>query len=181
MEKDIQQRMQKTLDALRADWAKMRTGRAHPGLLDGVTVLCYGGEMPLAQTATVSAADAQTLLVAPWDPNNAAAIEKAVRDSGLGLNPAATAGGIRVSMPPLSEERRRELAKVIGRDAETARVALRNIRRDALGEVKAKVKDGEFSEDEGRRMEQRIQKITDTSSGEVDALCEEKKRELMTV
>lgn len=181
MEQDIENRMQKTLASLRGEWAKMRTGRAHAGLLDAVSVQCYGAEMPLPQTATVSATDAQTLLVSPWDANNAAAIEKAIRDSGLGLNPAATAGGIRVSMPPLSEERRRELAKVVGRDAESAKVAMRNIRRDAFSEIKTKVKSGEFSEDEGRRMEQRIQKITDSAVGEVDSLAEDKKRELMTV
>ena len=181
MEQDIESRMQKTLAALRAEWAKMRTGRAHAGLLDGISVQCYGSEMPLSQTATVTAADSQTLMVSPWDANNADAIEKAIRDSGLGLNPAATAGGIRVSLPPLSEERRRDLAKVVGRDTEHAKVALRNIRRDAVSEIKTKVKSGEFSEDEGRRMEQRIQKITDSSVGEVDSLAEEKKRELMTV
>ena len=181
MEEDIQNRMQKTVSALRAEWAKMRTGRAHPGLLDGVTVQCYGAEMPLAQTATVTAADAQTLLISPWDANNAAAIEKAVRDSDLGLNPAASAGGIRVPLPPLSEERRNEMAKAVGRDAETAKVALRNIRRDALSDIKTKVKSGEFSEDDGRRMEQRIQKITDNAGGEIDSMAETKKREITTV
>ncbi|MBE8158375.1 MAG: ribosome recycling factor [Betaproteobacteria bacterium] len=181
MEEDIQNRMQKTLSALRAEWAKMRTGRAHPGLLDGVMVQCYGVGMLLPQTATVTSADAQTLLVSPWDANNTAAIEKALRDSDLGLNPAATAGGIRVALPPLSEERRREMAKAVGRDAETAKVAMRNIRRDAVSEVKAKVKTGEFSEDEGRRTEQQIQKTTDASVGEVDSMANGKKRELMTV
>ena len=180
MEDDIQKRMQKTLDALSADLAKMRTGRAHPGLLDAVVVHCYGAEMSLSQTATVTAADARTLLVAPWDAANVAAIEKAIRDSDLGVNPATTAGGIRVSLPPLSEERRRDLSKVVSRETETARIALRNIRRDAVAEIKTKVKNGDFSEDEGRRMEQKIQKITDASVATADEITEHKKRELMT-
>ena len=181
MEDDIRKRMQKTLDALRADLGKVRGGRAHAGLLDGVVVNCYGAEMPLSQTASVSAADSRTLLVSPWDANNAAAIEKAIRDSGLGLNPAATSGGIRVSLPALSEERRRELAKVVSREAETARIALRNIRREGVAAVKAGVKAGEFSEDEGRRTEAKIQKITDESVAEADAATEEKKQELLSV
>lgn len=181
MEDDIRKRMQKTLDALRADLGKIRGGRAHPGLLDGVVVNCYGAEMPLSQTASVSAADARTLLVSPWDSGNGAAIEKAIRDSGLGLNPAATSGGIRVSLPALSEERRRDLVKVISREAETARIALRNIRRDAVAAIKAQVKSGEFSEDEGRRLENSVQKITDESVAETDSMIEDKKQDLLSV
>ena len=181
MEDDIRKKMQKTLDALRADLAKIRGGRAHAGLLDGVVVNCYGAEMPLAQTASVSAADARTLLVSPWDKNNAAAIEKAIRDSDLGLNPAASPGGIRVAMPALSEERRRDLAKVVGREAETARIAIRNIRREAVSAIKTGVKGGEFSEDEGHRLEGKMQKITDESVAEADAMTEQKKQELLAV
>lgn len=181
MEDDIRKRMQKTLDALRADLGKIRGGRAHPGLLDAVVVNCYGAEMPLSQTATVVATDTRTLLISPWDTGNVAAIEKAIRDSGLGLNPATTAAGIRVSLPALSEERRRDLVKVISREAETARIALRNIRRDGVAAIKAQVKSGEFSEDEGHRMENKIQKITDESVGETDSMTENKKQELLSV
>ncbi|MGU9951527.1 MAG: ribosome recycling factor [Gammaproteobacteria bacterium WSBS_2016_MAG_OTU1] len=181
MEDQTQQRMQKTLEALRNDLGKMRTGRAHVGLLDGITVSCYGAEMPLSQTATVTAVDAKTLMVSPWDASNSTAIEKAIRDSDLGLNPATVSGGIRVALPALSEERRRDLVKVIGRDAENARVALRNIRRNVVSEIKEEVKSGSLSEDEGRRLEQRVQKITDSSVEEADALIEAKKQELMTV
>lgn len=181
MEEEIQKHMQKSVDALRADLAKMRTGRAHAGMLDDIAVPCYGAEMPLPQTATVTVVDARTLLIAPWDAGNAAAIEKAVRESDLGLNPAAGSGGIRVVLPLLSEERRKDLVKVIGREAETARIALRNIRRDAIADVKSKTKSGELSQDDGRRLEQRIQKLTDSASAEVDAAIEEKKQELMTV
>lgn len=173
--------MQKTLTALRADLAKMRTGRAHAGLLDSVMVLCYGAEMPLSQTASVTVYDSRTLVVSPWDAGNTAAIEKGIRDSDLGLNPATGAGGIRVSLPLLSEERRREMVKIISRESEAARIAARNIRREALTDIKAKVKAGEFSEDEGRRLEQKIQKITDSTVTETDTLMEEKKQELMTV
>lgn len=181
MEEQIQKHMQKSVDALRTDLAKMRTGRAHAAMLDDIMVPCYGAESPLPQTATVTVVDARTLLIAPWDASNAAAIEKAVRESDLGLNPASGSGGIRVTMPPLSEERRRDLVKVIGKEAETARIALRNIRRDAIADIKSKIKSGELSQDEGHRLEQRIQKITDAASGDVDAAIEEKKQELMTV
>lgn len=181
MEEQIQQHMQKSVGALRADLVKMRTGRAHPSMLDDVMVPCYGVETALSQTATITVVDARTLLIAPWDAANAAAIEKAVRESELGLNPASGSGGIRVSLPPLSEERRRDLVKVIGREAETARIALRNIRRDAIADVKTKIKNGEMSKDEGHRLEQRIQKITDAASADVDTAIDEKKQELMTV
>lgn len=181
MEEHIQNRMQKTLGALRADLAKMRTGRAHAGLLDDIVVPCYGAEMPLAQVASVSVSDPRTLVVSPFDANNAPAVEKAIRDADLGLSPAAAGASIRVTMPPLSEERRMDMVRVISREGETARVALRNIRRDAVADIKAKVKSGELSEDEGRRLEQRVQKITDESVASADSLLEEKKQELMTV
>lgn len=181
MEDDIRGRMQKTLDALRADLGKIRGGRAHAGLLDGIVVSCYGTDMPLSQTASVSAADARTLVVSPWDSNNSAAIEKAIRDSDLGLNPAASPGGIRVKMPELSEERRRDLVKVVGREAETAKIALRNIRREAVAAIKADVKSGAMSEDEGRRAENAAQKTTDESVAEADSLTEQKKQELLAV
>ena len=181
MEDNARKQMGKTLDALRANLAKLRGGRASAGMLDNLAVSCYGATMPLSQIASVAAVDAKTLMVSPWDAGNAAAIEKAIRDSDLGLNPAATAGGIRVSLPPLSEERRRELAKVIGRENESARVSLRAARRDAVSDIKEQVKSGDMSEDEGRRMENSIQKITDSFIADADAAVEEKKKELMTV
>ena len=175
---DARSRMQKTVDALRADLAKVRTGRAHAGMLDAVSVPVYGAEVPLPQAASVSVADSRTLLVSPWDPNNAAAIEKAVRESDLGLNPAAQGAQIRVAIPQLSEERRRDLAKIVGREAETARVAARNIRRDIVAAVKKQVKDKELGEDEGRRAENEVQKITDDAVGKIDAAAEEKVQQL---
>ncbi|MGI9347027.1 MAG: ribosome recycling factor [Gammaproteobacteria bacterium] len=181
MEEQIEKRMQKTTDALRADLAKIRSGRAHLGLLDAVVVPCYGNDMPLAQVASVSVADARSLVVSPWDKNNTAAIEKAIRDSDLGVNPAAMGGNIRVSLPLLSEERRHDLVKVISREGETARIAIRNIRRDSIADIKTQVKDGQLSEDEGRRLEQQMQKITDACIAAADALIDEKKQELMTV
>lgn len=181
MEEQIEKRMHKTTDALRADLAKIRSGRAHLGLLDAVVVPCYGNDMPLAQVASVSVADARSLVVSPWDKNNTAAIEKAIRDSDLGVNPAAMGGNIRVSLPLLSEERRHDLVKVISREGETARIAIRNIRRDSIADIKTQVKDGQLSEDEGRRLEQQMQKITDACIAAADALIDEKKQELMTV
>ena len=174
-------RMDKTVASLRADFAKVRTGRAHAGLLDHLTVACYGAAMPLNQVATVSAGDAHSLLIAPFDKQNMAAIEKAVRESDLGLNPAAEAGRIRVAMPPLSEERRRELVKVVKREAEAARVAARNIRRDAVAAARDKVKKGELSEDQGRRLENRAQEITDRHIKQIDEMAADKEAELLQV
>ena len=178
---DARNRMQKTADALQADLGKIRGGRAHAGLLDAVTVNAYGVDTPLPQTAAVSVADHRSLIVSPWDPKNAPAIEKALRDSDLGVNPAVEGARIRVHLPQLSEERRRELVKIVGKEAETARVAARNIRRDAVAEVKKQVKNGDLGEDEGRRLENDIQKITDDSIRQMDQLAEQKQRELMTV
>ena len=178
---DARNRMQKTAEALQTDLAKIRGGRAHAGLLDAVTVNAYGIDTPLSQTASVSVADNRSLVVSPWDPKNTEAIEKALRESDLGINPAVEGQRIRVNLPQLSEERRRELAKIVGKEAETARVAVRNIRRDAVAEVKKQVKNGDIGEDEGHRLENDIQKITDESVRKMDQLAEEKQRELMTV
>ena len=178
---DARNRMQKTAEALQSDLAKVRTGRAHAGLLDAVVVNAYGAQTPLAQVATVSISDPRTLVIAPWDPQNAAAIEKAVRESDLGVNPAMEGQRIRVNLPQLSEERRRDLVKIVGKEAETARVAARNIRRDAVAEVKKQVKSGDIGEDEGRRLEAEIQKITDDSVRKMDESAEAKQRELMIV
>ena len=178
---DARSRMQKTAEALQADLAKVRTGRAHAGLLDAVPVSAYGAQTPLPQVAAVAVADNRTLVISPWDPQLADAIEKAVRESDLGLNPAAEGRRIRVNLPQLSEERRRDLAKIVGKEAETARVAARNIRRDAVAEIKKQVKNGDIGEDQGRRMEAEIQKITDDAVRKMDEAAEAKQRELMTV
>ena len=174
-------RMEKTVAALAEALGKIRSGRAHSGLLDSVTVNCYGNELPLAQLATVSVNDPRTLKVNVWDRQNIAAVEKAIRDSDLGLNPAASGNDIRVPLPPLSEERRREMGKIVSKEAEEARVAVRNIRRDSVAEVKNAVKNKEVGEDEGKRGEQEIEKITKDTVGRIDKLAADKQKELMTV
>ncbi|MCH9705062.1 MAG: ribosome recycling factor [Proteobacteria bacterium] len=181
IKKQTSSRMDKTVAALVEALGKIRSGRAHGGLLDNIMVNCYGSDMPLAQLATVSVSDARTLTVMVWDKQNAAAAEKAIRDSDLGVNPAASGLNIRVTMPDLSEERRRDLGKVVGREAEEARIAVRNIRRDAVAEVKTAVKDKEIGEDEGRRLEQEIEKSTKEAVGKIDKLATDKQQELMTV
>ena len=178
---NARQQMNKTLVALRTDLGKIRSGRAHAGLLESVKVNCYGADMPLSQTAAVSVVDTRTLLVAPWDAQNTAAVEKALRESDLGLNAGATSGGIRVSLPALSEERRHELAKVVGKEAETARIAVRNTRREAMTETKSKVKNKDIGEDEGRRLEQRIDKAAEETIQTVEDICSEKQQELLKI
>lgn len=173
-------RMEKTAAALRAVLGKMRSGRARAEMLDGVVVKVYGADMPLRQAANVSVSDAQTLLVSPFDKNNAAAIEKAVRDADLGLNPAAQGDVVRVVVPPLSEERRLELAKIAAREGETARIAIRNIRRQMMGDVKDSVKDKTIGEDEGKAREQQIGKVTDDAIANIDSIVTQKQRELLT-
>ncbi len=174
-------RMAKTLDVLGADLGKIRGGRAHAGMLDHVKVKCYGTEMPLSQTATVSSADPRTLLVSPWDRQNQQAIEKALAESDLGVGVAAEGGKIRVTVPALSEERRRELTKVVRREVEAARVAIRNIRRDGNHGIKALLKDGELGEDEAHRHETGLQKATDEFIGKIDTMSAEKEADLLRV
>ncbi len=173
------ERMDKTLAALRAGLGKMRSGRARAEMLEGVVVRCYGTEMPLNQVASVAASDARTLLVTVWDKQNAESVEKAVRDSGLGLNPALQGALVRVAVPPLSEERRRELGKIAAREGESARVAARNIRRQVIADIKSKVKEKTLGEDEGRALEQKTGKITDTAVAAIDEAVSAKQRELM--
>ena len=180
-QKQATARMEKTVAAFVDALGKIRSGRAHGGLLDSVLVNCYGSDMPLSQLATVSVADPRTLMVAVWDKQNAAAVEKAIRDSDLGVNPAASGQSIRVALPPLSEERRREMGKIVSREAEEARVALRNIRRDAVTEIKAAVKKKEMGEDDGRRQEQEIDKVTKDFISRIDKIAVDKQQELMTV
>ncbi|UJS23983.1 ribosome recycling factor [Thiothrix winogradskyi] len=181
IKKDAEQRMHKSIDALRNDLTKIRTGRAHPSLLDQVTVDYYGSDVPLSQVANVSTEDARTLKVVPWEKQMAAKIEKAILTSNLGLNPANDGNAIRVPLPALTEERRRDLVKVVKAEAEGARVAIRNIRRDANSDFKALLKEKEISEDEERRAADDIQKLTDQFIKEVETVLEKKEKELMEV
>ncbi len=175
------QRMQKTLEALKHDFAKVRTGRAHTGLLDHISVDYYGTPTPIPQIANVTLLDARTIGVAPWEKKLAGAVEKAIRDSDLGLNPASMGDVIRVPMPALTEERRKDLTKVVRGEAENARVAIRNVRRDANDQLKKAVKDKAISEDDERRAQDDVQKLTDKYVAEVDKMLAAKEAELMAV
>jgi len=173
--------MQKSFEALKADLGKVRTGRAHTGLLDHITVDYYGTSTLISQVANISLADARTITVAPWEKKMLSAVEKSIRNSDLGLNPVTVGEVIRVPMPPLTEERRRDLAKVVRHEAETARVAMRNIRRDANAHLKDLLKEKKIAEDEERRGQDEIQKITDRHIAEIDKLLQIKEAELMAV
>lgn len=179
--KSAEQKMQKTIEAFRADLAKVRTGRAHTGLLDHVQVDYYGSMVPISQVANVGLADARTISVQPWEKKMVGAIEKAIRDADLGLNPATMGEIIRVPMPALTEERRKELTKVVKGEAEGAKVAVRNLRRDANEQFKKLVKDKTISEDDERRGQDEVQKLTDKFVAEIDKLVAEKEKEIMTV
>ena len=179
--KDTGERMDKTLRALRSELSKIRTGRAHPSLLEHISVDYYGSQVPLNQAATISVLDARTLGVAPWDKNMAGVIEKAILNSDLGLNPVTTGSVMRVPLPALTEERRKELSRVVRSEAEKARVALRNIRRDANHDMKELLKEKLITEDEDRRQEDRIQKITDAHVKDVEEILKDKEAELMEI
>jgi len=179
--KDAEQRMQKSIEALKAELAKIRTGRAHVSILDHITVEYYGSEVPLSQVAKLNVEDARTLTVIPWDKDMVSKVEKAIMMSDLGLNPSTAGNVIRVPMPMLTEERRRDLVKVVRQEGENAKVAIRNIRRDANGDFKTLLKEKQISEDEERRAEEAVQKLTDSFVAEVDALVEAKAKELMEV
>ncbi len=181
VKKSAEQKMQKCLEALKADFGKVRSGRPHTGLLDHVMVDYYGTKTPLNQVANISLPDARTIGVVPWDKKMLNAIEKAIRDSDLGLNPMTLGEMVRVPMPPLTEERRRELAKIVKNEAESARVAMRNVRRDANAQMKELLKDKQISEDDDRRGQEEIQKLTDRYIAEVDKLLQIKEAELMAV
>lgn len=181
IKKQAESKMVKSLDSYRGTLTKIRTGRAHAGLLDHVQIDYYGSMMPINQVATVTASDARTLNVQPFDAKMAGAIEKAIRESDLGLNPATNGSTVRVPMPALTEERRKELIKVVKSEAEEAKVAIRNIRRDANNELKSKLKDKEITEDDDKRGQDEIQKMTDKFITEVDKLTAEKEKELLTV
>ena len=179
--KDADQRMNKTMETLRHDLAKVRTGRAHPSLLEHIHVSYYGSEVPLNQAANISVQDARTLAITVWDKSMVQEVEKAIMNSDLGLNPMTAGEVLRVPLPPLTEERRKELIKVVRGEAEKARVAVRNIRRDANNHLKSAVKDKAITEDEERRAEERVQKITDAHVADIDKMLEEKEAELMEV
>jgi len=178
---DAEDRMTKTLGSLDQAFAKIRTGRAHPSLLDSITVSYYGSESPLNQVANISVEDARTLAVSPWEKNMIPEVEKAILKSDLGLNPATSGDKIRLPMPPLTEENRRDLTKIAKHEAENARIAIRNIRRDANHDLKELLKEKEISEDEEHRGEELIQKITDQKIKDVDKALEVKEADLMEI
>lgn len=177
----VDAKMQKSLESYRVALSKVRTGRAHPGLLDSVQIDYYGMMMPINQVATVSLSDARTLVVQPFESKMASNIEKAIRDADLGLNPSTNGNTIRVPMPALTEERRKELIKVVKADGEEAKVAIRNLRRDANAELKAKLKAKEITEDDDKRGQDEVQKLTDKYIVEIDKATADKEKELLTV
>ncbi len=181
IKRDAETRMKKSIEALRANLTKLWTGRAHPSLLDHITVDYYGSEVPLSQCANIHADDARSLSIAPWEKDMVSKIEKAIMTSDLGLNPTTAGTVIRINLPPLTEERRRDLVKVMRGEGETARVAIRNVRRDANNDLKELVKEKMISEDEEHRGEQQIQQLTDKYVAEVEQLLDEKERETMAV
>ncbi|WP_322104106.1 ribosome recycling factor [Paraburkholderia sp. J41] len=181
IKKGVEQKMQRSIEAFKSDLAKIRTGRAHTGLLDHIQVDYYGSPVPISQVANLTLVDARTIGVQPWEKKMVQVIEKAIRESDLGLNPATHGDLIRVPMPALTEERRKELTKVVKNEGETAKVAVRNLRRDANEQLKKLVKDKEISEDDERRGGDDVQKLTDRFVAEIDKLVQTKEAEIMTV
>ncbi len=181
IKQSAEQKMQKSLESLKVDLGKVRTGRAHTGILDHVQVDYYGSLMPINQVAAISLADARTITVQPWEKPMIAKVEKAIRDADLGLNPATNGDVIRVPMPALTEERRKDLIKVVRGEAEGAKVAVRNVRRDANDALKKLLKDKEIGEDDERKAQDEIQKLTDKFVAEVDKTLQAKEADLMAV
>jgi len=181
VKKAAEQKMRKTVDTLKSDLAKVRTGRAHTGLLDHITVDYYGTPTPLSQVANVTLIDARNIGVTPWEKKMAGTIEKAIRDSDLGLNPATSGDTVRVLMPPLTEERRKELIKVVRHEGENTRVAVRNVRRDAIHQLKDLLKQKKVAEDEERRAQDDVQKLTDRFVAEIDKILQQKEADLMAI
>jgi len=179
IKKNAEAKMAKSVDALKGELQKIRTGRAHPGILDQVSVDYYGSMVPISQVANVTLLDARTISVQPWEKGMGAKIEKAIRESDLGLNPSTQGDLIRVPMPALTEERRKELAKLAGKYAEGARIAVRNVRRDGMDNLKTDEKKGVFSEDERKRAETEVQKLTDATIAEIDAAAAAKEKEIL--
>ncbi|USQ12702.1 ribosome recycling factor [Legionella lytica] len=181
IKQDSERRMKKTIESLQVDMTKIRTGRANVGLLDHVHVDYYGTSTPLSQVANITASDSRTIMVTPWEKSMVAAVEKAILTSDLGLNPSTAGAAIRVPMPPLTEERRKELIKVVRNEGEQGKVSIRNIRRDANSQLKDLVKDKSISEDDERRAAEVIQKLTDKYIAEVDVLLANKEKDLMEI
>ena len=181
IKKATDDKMKKSVEALKADLAKVRTGRAHTGILDHIKVDYYGNETPLSQVANITLVDSRTIGVQPWEKKMVSAIEKAIRDSDLGLNPATQGELVRVPMPALTEERRKELIKVVKHEGETAKVAIRNLRRDANHHLKELLKNKAVPEDQERRAQDEVQKLTDRYVAEVDKLLQQKEADLMQV
>jgi len=181
IKKTAEAKMHKSVEALRHELQKVRTGRAHPGILDQVHVDYYGSMVPISQVANVSLLDARTISVQPWEKGMGAKIEKAIRESDLGLNPAAQGDLLRVPMPALTEERRKELTKVVRHEGEEAKVAVRNLRRDANEHLKKMLKDKQVAEDEERRAQDDVQKLTDRTVAEIDNLVHAKEAEVLAV
>jgi len=181
IKKNAEQKMLKSIESFKAELAKIRTGRAHPGILDQVQVDYYGSNVPISQVANVSLIDARTIGVQPWEKGMGAKIEKAIRESDLGLNPSTQGDLIRVPMPALTEERRRELTKVVKSAGEDAKVAVRNLRRDANEHAKRLLKDKEITEDDDRRSQDDVQKLTDRTIVEIDKLVQTKETEILAV
>lgn len=181
IKQDSERRMKKTIESLQVDMTKIRTGRANAGLLDHVQVDYYGTPTPLNQIANITASDSRTITVTPWEKSMVAAVEKAILTSDLGLNPSTAGTAIRVPMPPLTEERRKELIKVVRNEGEQGKVSIRNIRRDANSQLKDLVKDKSISEDDERRATEIIQKLTDKYIAEVDVLLANKEKDLMEI
>jgi ribosome recycling factor len=181
IKKTTDDKMKKSVEALKADLAKVRTGRAHTGILDHIKVDYYGNETPLSQVANITLVDSRTIGVQPWEKKMVSAIEKAIRDSDLGLNPATQGELVRVPMPALTEERRKELIKVVKHEGETAKVAIRNLRRDANHHLKELLKNKAVPEDQERRAQDEVQKLTDRYVAEVDKLLQQKEADLMQV
>jgi ribosome recycling factor len=181
IKQDALNRMDKSIEAFKVELSKIRTGRAHVGLLNHITVDYYGSEVPIGQAANLAVEDARTLTVTPWDKSMVAVIEKAILSSDLGLNPSSAGTVIRVPMPPLTEERRKELVKVVRELAENARVAVRNIRRDANNDLKALLNDKDISEDEDHKGHELVQQATKQSTDEIETLLQGKENELMEI
>lgn len=178
---DIQRRMDGALDALQKEFSGLRTGRASASLLDSVVVDLYGSKMPLNQVGTVSVPESRMLSVQVWDASAVRSVEKAIRDSGLGLNPMPDGNNIRIPIPDLNEERRIELKKVAGKYSENARISVRNVRKDGMDDIKKMKNDGDISEDDQKRLSDEVQKITDDIVKQIDALLSDKEKDIMTV
>lgn len=179
--KDAESRMKKSIESLKGDLTKIRTGRAHPSLLEHLTVEYYGSEVPLNQVANITVGDSRTLNVTPWEKPMVPVVEKAIINSDMGLNPATAGEIIRVPLPALTEERRKDLIKVVRKEGEATKVAIRNIRRDVLSDVKSLLKDKEITEDDDRGAQDSVQKVTDKYVAQVDELLAEKEKDLMEI